>query len=121
MLDQAKADKAKREARPTILVTTKERGVNDQAVKALARDDDLFSMGDLLVQLRRPPDAAPALAAVEEPTLREILSDVADWVAVKKPKGDEEAEPKPTPAHPPTWAVRAIAKRGVWPGVRPIR
>jgi hypothetical protein len=109
-----------RSRRPTIIISIAEKVVNDQAIAALAAEPDLYCRGGSLVRVIREPaqsprirrhDGSPRIAPVEEPTLSEILSDVARWVKV----GDKG---KQRPAHPPKWSVKAVACRGAWKGLR---
>jgi hypothetical protein len=110
---------------PEIKITTKEHLVNDQAVEALARDQNVYQRANLLVQVIRSPDksdptglnrppATPRIKALAIPVLRERLTAVAVW---KKWSKGEHAW---MPAHPPEWAPSAIHARGTWLSVRPI-
>jgi hypothetical protein len=110
--------------RPTILITTEERDVNDQAADALARDKQIFQRGGLLVRvvrdnhhasngIRRP--FAPRIEQLPQPILRERLSDCAVWQK-EKPIGNGEVAY--VPGRPPGWCVSAVHARADWPGVR---
>lgn len=113
----------KRDDRPTILITTEEHLVNDQAVAALLRDSSIFQRGGLLVRvvrddspaakgIRRP--FAPRIDTLPPPLLRERLAANARWVEIHWTKeGPEER-----PARPPTWSVAAVHARACWPGIR---
>jgi hypothetical protein len=119
--DQAKDD------RPEILITTDEKHVNDLAVKALVRDQDLYRLGYLLATILRdgdPPRGVeyldgppPQIATIEPATLRERMASTAQWQTLKKIKANEFEK---VPAHPPDWSVQAVFHRGVWRGIRPI-
>jgi hypothetical protein len=105
--------------RPTILITTEEHQVNDQAVAALSRDTTLYQRSGLLVRVAhdsrpvskkiiRPctPRIDPLVAAL----LREKLAAVARFVRI-----EDNTE---VPAHPPTWCISAVHARADWPGIR---
>lgn len=108
-------------APPTIVITTQEKIVNDQAVNALANDETVFRRGDLLVhvipddgqdKLIWRPKGSPRIALLRTPVLRERLAAAARWHA---PQGSKLA-----PAHPPNWTVQAVHARGHWPAIRPL-
>jgi hypothetical protein len=113
----------KPDARPTIIITTDEHLVNDQAVAALPRDAAIFQRSGLLVRvvrddspaakgIRRP--FAPRIDTLPPPLLRERLAANARWVGIKW----TEDGPEEKPARPPTWCVAAVHARACWPGVR---
>ena len=109
--------------RPTIFVTTKEMQVNDEAIRALTREPNLYQRGGALVRAVQTPDSKtktldlPAglrVSVIERATLREMLADSADWrkeVVVKE-------EIKSSLTHPPRWCVDAVISRGTWGGIR---
>lgn len=104
--------------RPKILVTTDEHVVNDLAIAALAKRDNVYQMGSLLVQIARDArSGAPRISPIAPARLRELLADVVQWVRLEKAKDDALIE---IPAHPPEWAVRAIHVRDVWKAIRPL-
>jgi hypothetical protein len=113
-------------ARPLVWADNpEEHEANDQAAAALAHEPDLYHRGGALARVvreDRPPAeqrrervrrqvGAPRILTVEEPTLRETLSRCVLWW--KKNKKGKEVR-----AHPPDWCVKAVVKRGVWPGLR---
>ena len=55
------------------------------------------------------------IVPIHASTLRERFTKYATWV--KRKKGEDD-EPRLVPAHPPDWAVQAVANRGVWKGLR---
>jgi hypothetical protein len=111
--------------RPTITITTDEPVVVDQAIEALALDPTIFKRGNVLACVMRddhqtkgvirPPDA-PRIQPLPLPTLRERLAGQAKWIKIQE-KGDKIQE---VAAHPPDWAVKAVAARGEWSAIRPI-
>lgn len=105
--------------RPSILITTEEKSVNDQAVAALRRSPDIFQRGGSLCHIvteSNKPGAAQMVSGTPRPAvlplavLREQLSHVVAW---KKMRQGVEGK-----AHPPDWAIRAVHCRGNWPGIR---
>jgi hypothetical protein len=121
--ETAVAPKKRPADRPTIVITTEEHEVNDEAGVALARDPGVYQRGSLLVRVVR--DASPAakgvrrpftprIEALPPPLLRERLAANARWVTLKETK--EGLEEKP--ARPPAWCVAAVHARGHWPGLR---
>jgi len=122
---RARAEQRRAAGRPDIHITTEERKVNDQAVRALARDAAIYQRGGQLVRVIRDTSAAahggiirqplsPRIDALPLAALRELLAEVARWIQVKAMR-DKEIE---VAAHPPGWCVSAVHVRGSWPGVR---
>lgn len=106
------------EARPTIVSSTEEHAVNDQAIDALGRHPSVFQMSGQLVRVVVDPQTrAPRIAPVTPPTLREFLASCARWVRFEQCAEGELIE---VPAHPPEWCVRAVAARGEWGGIRSL-
>src|SRR5581483_11593895 len=112
-------------SKPSILIGTDERRVNDAAIAALANEPALYHRAHLLVgvlrdagdgtqRLHRPKDA-PFITALPLPRLREMMADAAQWEKVARTKSNH---PKIVPAHPPAWSVSAVAARGDWPPLR---
>jgi hypothetical protein len=62
--------------------------------------------------IRRDPDA-PRIASAPQAFVRERITRVATFTKITN-KG-------PAPAHPPEWCVQAVAARGQWRGIRPLR
>ena len=61
-------------------------------------------------------DGVPKFRELPLAILRDRLTAVARFVRVKETEeGDER-----TPSHPPEWLVKAVAARGLWPGVRQL-
>src|SRR5262249_15395523 len=116
---------ADEDGRPTIVITTREHKVNDDAVAALGADKAIYQRGGLLVRvsetveaesrsIRRP--AGPHIEPLLPPTLRERLTQVARWIKLVTTKDGEVEQP----AHPPAWCVSAVYSRGNWPLLRPL-
>lgn len=116
--DQPEADT------PTILISTEEFRVNDEAVVALAGDSNIFQRGGLLVHILeqkeeetdpeaiiRRPVGAPVVRELPRSLLREHLTRCAQWK-----RRNEVGEV--VPAHPPIWCVAAVHARGYWRGIR---
>ncbi len=106
---------------PTIVVTTDEHKVIDQAVKCLPREPGLFQRGSLLSHVItgapkprgvKRPDDAPRIAPVRHARLREILAATANWM--------QPTDNGLVPCHVPCWAVEPVAARETWPGLRPL-
>lgn len=114
--------------RPDIFIRVEELDVADEAVAALSSlgDVNLYQRGNRLVHvvrervedgtLIRPPNA-PLIQACAPARLRELMASSAHWL---KRDGRRSAEDEWVPAHPPTWAVQAVAARGEWSGIRPL-
>ena len=108
-----------------VVIRTAEDEVVSEAVAAISKDPKLFRRGRVLVHVTRDkgrpagiirPDDAPQIAAVPLPIVRERLAANINWIKLKETKdGTEEI-----PAHPPEWAIRAVAARGEWPEIRPM-
>ncbi len=110
--------------RPSILITTREYEVNDQAVAELSEPDaapEIYQRGNMLVTFHRDstnpgtfirPVGTPRIVPLMPARLREFLTRVADFTKIKY----EEI----VPAHPPDWCVAAVAARGHWPNIRPL-
>jgi len=109
-----------RRSRPKILITTEEHDVNDQAVAALAADQNIYQRAGTLVRiivdaspaangLRRP--FTPRIDPLPLPLLRERLAANAEWVKLDETQGE-------CPARPPAWSTAAVHARGAWPGIR---
>jgi hypothetical protein len=104
---------------PTILITTAELEVDDQAIAALASDPSLYHRGGMLVRLLTDDPGAsagirwstgPRIDPLPRELLRERLSAAAHWVIER---GDSLI-----PARPPSWCVGAVMVRGQYPGLR---
>ncbi len=108
--------------RVQIVLSTREKEVADQALATLAeREPNLFRRGGALVQVvadgeaaNRPlhrPAEAPAARQVLDARMRELLATHCEFVRVREVKGRVDLRP----AHPPTWASRALVHRFEWP------
>jgi hypothetical protein len=113
---------ARKSKRPTIVVTTEEQEVNDQAVAALSQSRVIFQRGGVLVQILRAdskpslikrPVGSPRIVVLPSAVLREHLAAAAEW-CVPGSKG------KLVPTHPPVWSIKAVMHRGHWAGIRPL-
>lgn len=98
-----------------IVIAPDEHRVVDEAVEALASDEDIFARGGVLVRVVTPiddPQAAPAIVRLPTATLRERLTRLAQFV--------REGKDGLKPAHPTGWLVSAVEARADWPQIRPI-
>ena len=111
--------------RPVIRILPDLKNVVDQAIDALAADEELFHRGGVLVRIVRAgaptlsektqrPEGAPIIRAVAIPTLRERLTVVARWERFDTRKKQW------IHAVPSDAVVQAIAARGEWPPLRPL-
>jgi hypothetical protein len=113
--------------RPVIQLGPDLKKIVDEAVEALAADDEIFQRGGCLVRIVRSgaptmsdgakanrPEGAPTIRAVAIPTLRERLTLVARWERFDQRK-KVFVQCVPTDA-----VVQAVAARGEWPGLRPL-
>jgi len=115
------------DARPMINLTTLEEfEVNERAAKAISRLPNLYQRHGALVRVleatrRRPGEAKPyavtEVREVSEPLLRELFTRAARWGEFTLGADGESSFER---AHPPEWAVRAVAKWQAWPDVRPL-
>lgn len=111
--------------KPRIIIRTEEHEVVDDAIRALAKIDGVFSRGNLLVHvimdtsklagIIRPPHA-PRILPLGTAGLRDRLTLAADWIALKERQGEVEE----VPAHPPAWVAPAVEARKSWARVRGI-
>jgi hypothetical protein len=111
--------------RPIIFVTTEEAEVNDQAVKVLAGAPGLYQRDFRLVAVARDSrpkqaadirraEGAPVIRPVQAARLREELTRIIRWQALKS---DRNGEALPVNTHPPAWCVAAIQAREEWPEI----
>lgn len=113
--------------RPSIVISTEEHAVIDQAVAALAAEPNVFQRGNALVTVLRDPSRAqakihrpkgsPRIAPLPNARLRELMTKTAAW---KKLRPDRDGRFDLVNAHPPDWAVNGVAARGGWSQIRPI-
>ena len=118
--------------RPAIEVTTERHDVLEEALRALARDRDLYRRGDSLgIVVEEGKPAAKLTAGIElrnaQGSARFIaLSDANVSCYLTRNarffrwKADRNGEPVTVDCHPPDWLIQAIASRGYWPGIRPL-
>ncbi len=110
--------------RPEILIGTDEVLVNDQAIRAMATDPEIFQRGGCLVLVRRNGRKksfveriaeSPWIATIPRPTLRERLSRVARWTRQQAAPNSDQI--RTVDVHPPEWAIKAVESRGIWQGI----
>ena len=108
--------------KPSIVVTTDEETVANKAIKALAKRNDVFQRGGILVHVVRDqepprgivrPKGAPRIMGLSRATLRERMASSAVWVRPGKGRDLE-------PCHVPEWAVKAVDSRGTWFDIRQL-
>jgi hypothetical protein len=101
-----------------------EHEVNEAAVAALARVDNVYERMGSLVRVvdarhRRPGEMKSYLTteirSITEPLLRELFARAARWREARVDK--ETGERVLISAHPPDWAVRAVHAWGSWPSL----
>jgi hypothetical protein len=97
-----------------------EHRVVDEAIEALTTCPDVYQRAGQLVHViyddspmrsLQPGGLAPRITPLPLPRLRELLTLCASWLRTSK-KGE------PYAAHPPDWAIKAVAARGQWQGIR---
>lgn len=114
------------DGRPRIVITTDELEVNDAAIAALSKLENLYQRGAMLVDVVREPssgdiqrpEGTASIRALPLARLRELLASAARWT-VRRVTSDGSIHERP--AHPPDWTVRAIHARGAWEGIPPLR
>lgn len=104
---------------PVIEIGFDEPRVVNQAIEALAAQDNVYQRAAMLVQvvrgdppprgIARPKDA-PRIVPVRQPRLRELLAASAVW---QKDCGEEIQQ-----CHVPDWVIKEVDARGQWSGVR---
>jgi hypothetical protein len=106
---------------PVIKVGTNIREVVDQAQSALLARGGIYVRGMRLARVIRDwsapkyldvPHGLPVIARLNDATLREIMSDVAQWEK-RDERGKRDKEWKCT--IPPDWAAKTLAAREEWP------
>lgn len=98
--------------RPEIVIRTAEHEVEAEAIAALARDPDIYQRARELVQV-----IDGKIHMLRNAQVRSRLSAAARWSRVVQ---GNDGTPTRTAAHPPDWAVNAVATNGVWRGIRPL-
>ena len=122
---EAAVRELKEQERPKVIIGVDEHRVVNEAMAGLCKDQSVFRRGSMLVGIlrdtgkpkgiKRPPNS-PRISQLPLPIIRERLAANVEWVSLKITKeGSEEI-----PAHPPMWAVNAIASRGQWDGIRTL-
>jgi hypothetical protein len=114
------------DGRPIIYKSHRQDLVNDEAIKALANDPDLYERGGWLVQVMKEQPASvgknrrprPRIRPVPQPTLLERLAKWIDWRAKRSRKNSQGSELDDESIDPPTWCMRGVHQRGLWPGIR---
>jgi hypothetical protein len=117
----------RKDDRPVIKIGTDEYRVNEEAVKALAGETDLYQRGGILVHIGttddedahaavRRPSGVPVVRPLAPSLLRERLTRCARWVKLRPATEDRDEEERD--AHPPEWSVSAVYSRTHWSGVR---
>jgi hypothetical protein len=112
--------------RPSILVTTREFEVIDQAVAALRAETNVFQRAGGLVtiltdlkpvpkryDITRPPGSL-RIVPLPNAQLRRLMTIHADWTHETR---DRKGNLIAVDAHPPSWAVEGVATMGTWEGI----
>jgi hypothetical protein len=124
--EAGRSSEAQTDNRPEIIITTERHEVVDQAVAALSNDTRIYQRTHTLVAVRRDsapgrgftrPPGSPVIAELPLATLGERLTENAAWY---KPRKTRDGETEAIPAHPPDWAIAAVAARGEWPNIRQL-
>lgn len=98
-----------------IHIRTDEHVTINEAVRALARDRQIYQRGGLLCHvLSDPRTKIPRIVPVPKPLLRTRLTVTGRFL-----RHDPEADDW-SPVHPPQWVVDGTASLGHWPGVRQL-
>jgi hypothetical protein len=114
-----------------IEMSTERHRVRDESVKALARDKNLFALGDVLARVVRPEETEtkldfgvqlrnannPRICTVDDPTMGCLLTQHVDFYKWRVLPGGEQVA---VSVHPTDWLIRAILARKTWPGIRPL-
>lgn len=116
--------------RPAVEITTQRDDVAKESIKALARDPELYSRGDMLViVVREDRDSvsltkkttleglagAPKIIGLSDSNVGCVLTRNVDFFQWRE---NRKGEPITVPAQPPDWLIKAVATRKHWPGVR---
>ena len=112
--------------RPSIVVTTREFEVIEQAVVALRAETNIFQRAGGLVTILTDLKPVPKRYDITRPAgslrivplpnaqLRRLMTVHADW---KSESRDRKGNPLLLDAHPPGWAVDGVATLGTWEGL----
>ena len=107
-------------------VEVEEYAVNNQVIEALGKDKTLYERANQLVTIRHGgecqgdklfPNPGPQIVELELPTIRERISRVVTFTRAVTGEGGLVVE---QPMAIPEYCLRAVHKRGSWPGVRPL-
>ncbi len=96
---------------PTIIITTEEMRIADEAIASLAAKGGVYRRGQMLVELAGDDTGRKVIRPIVKARLRELLADSVRWRILRK-RGEEYVE---CDAPPPTWCVDAILARPEWP------
>lgn len=108
---------------PSVLVTTDEMMVADQAIAGLANDPNIYQRSGALCTIATLPAGddrflqhpeSPRIVELPRATLRERLAHYCCFRRETQREGDSVFQD----VHPPAWAVDAVHARGYWPGIR---
>ncbi len=86
----------------------------------MARTRNVYQRGSVLVRVQQDEEGA-YIVPLAEATLREQLTVSARWLRTVTRVRDGLPGREYEWTHPPTWVVQAIAARGQWPGLPPLR
>ncbi len=127
---------AGRDDRPEVEVSRERHLSVDDAVVALARDEDLYRRGDSLGVVVHEVDALMKLP--EGITLKNArgaarflplsshgvgcrLTKNATFYSWGPPKDPKKKEPEVHDVHPPEWLIKSVFTQGHWPGIRTLQ
>ena len=113
-------------SKPEIKIGPDEARVIAESIASLVPDPDLYQRGRNLVRvtnegatsksnekkIQRDPKA-PKIEILPTPWVRTRMADMATWMSYREGEGWKRA-------HPPKWAVDAVATAGHWDGIRPL-
>lgn len=100
------------DTKPGIKIGVDEERVADEAILALASDEQLYARDETLVTVIAQPKQPPRIRPIPKAALRERMASAARWLTFKA------TDKTWKPAHPPDWAVAAVAARGQYPEMR---
>jgi hypothetical protein len=94
-----------------------EHRVNDEVVRCLVGDGEIYQRGGRLVRVVRRCEGARGdgglmIQEVEQPTLREVIT--------RRVRLVKEIKEEIRPVHPPAWMVAGVHSRGYWHGIRSL-
>jgi hypothetical protein len=94
-----------------IVIRTAEHEVEAEAISALARDPDLYQRAGAIAEV-----VGDKIHLLRNAQVRTRLSAAAQWVKIV----DQNGAPTQIAAHPPDWAVNAVATNVRLRGIRPL-